>query len=76
MKRIVMTLALIFTLSLLYTGCREEKKTPDEKIEAALEEVNEDIENASDDVKDAVEDVQDEIEEIKEEAADDSTNDN
>ena len=49
-----------FTLSTVFTGCREEK-SPEEKVEAALENVSEDLENAADDVKDAAEDLQDEI---------------
>ncbi|WP_435413267.1 hypothetical protein [Psychroserpens mesophilus] len=71
MKKIITTFTIICALGLIMIGCREEK-TPEEKIEAAMEEVNEDLENAADDVKDAAEDLQDEIEEVAEEAGDDN----
>ncbi|WP_034045550.1 hypothetical protein [Wocania ichthyoenteri] len=71
MKKAILILALLFTTSIVFTSCRE-KKTTDEKIEAAINEIGEDLENASDDVKDAIEDVKDEIEEVKEEAKKDS----
>ena len=61
MKITLLTLALLFSLT-VFTSCREEK-SPDEKIEAAMDDIGDDIEDASDDVQDAVEDVQDEIEE-------------
>lgn len=71
MKKILITMIFAFTLSTVFTGCREEK-SPEEKVEAALENVSEDLENAADDVKDAAEDLQDEIEEAAEEAGDDN----
>lgn len=67
MKKVIFVLALFFTCTIAFTSCRD-NKTPDEKVEAALEEVKEDAEYASDDVQDALEDVQDEIEEVKEES--------
>ena len=66
MKKISYLFLALFSLSILITGCREQK-TPDEKVEEALNEVGEELEDASDDVKDAAEDLQDEIEEVKEE---------
>ncbi|WP_142786073.1 hypothetical protein [Changchengzhania lutea] len=71
MKKIIVTFVFLFTLSTVFTGCRDEK-TPDEKIEEAMEDMGEDLEDASDDVKDAAEDLQDEIEEAREEANDDN----
>ncbi|WOD43315.1 hypothetical protein [Hwangdonia lutea] len=71
MKKIILILALVFTTSTVFTSCRE-KKTTDEKIEEAIDNIGDELENASDDVKDAVEDVKDEIKEIKEEAKKDS----
>jgi signal transduction histidine kinase len=68
MKKTIYTFLLLFSLSLVLTNCREENKTPEQKIEEALEEVSDDMEEASDDVKDALEDVQDEIEEVEEES--------
>lgn len=71
MRKLSITFIIICALGLVITGCREEK-TPEEKIEAAIEDVNEDLENAADDVKDAAEDLQDEIEEVAEESGDDN----
>ena len=66
MKKLLYTFLILFSLSAVITSCREEK-TPDEKVEQALDEVGEELEEASDDVKDAAEDLKDEIEEVKEE---------
>lgn len=71
MKKFSYLFIALFSISLIITSCREEK-SPDEKVEKALENVGEDLENASDDVKDAAEDLQDEIEEAKEESGDDN----
>ncbi|WP_299336603.1 hypothetical protein [uncultured Psychroserpens sp.] len=69
MKNIIKICLIVFTLSIVFTNCREEK-TPEEKVEAALNDVGEDLEDAADDVKDAAEDLKDEIEEVKEESGD------
>ena len=58
MKRLSYLFLVLFSLSILTTSCREQK-TPDEKVEQALDEVGEELEEASDDVKDAAEDLQD-----------------
>ncbi|MCK8481860.1 hypothetical protein [Psychroserpens algicola] len=71
MKKILVAFLFLFTISTVFTGCRDEK-TPEEKVESAIEDVKDDIEDASDDVKDAAEDLQDEIEEAAEEAGDDN----
>ena len=71
MKKLLVAFVFLFTLSTVFTGCRDEK-TPDKKVEAAMEDVKEDIEDASDDVQDAAEDLQDEIEEAAEEVGDDN----
>lgn len=71
MKKVFITLALLFSVATVFTSCREEK-TPDEKVEEAMDDVKDDLEDASDDVKDAAEDLQDEIEEAAEEASDDN----
>ncbi|MDG5491607.1 hypothetical protein [Psychroserpens sp. SPM9] len=71
MKKCTYLFIALFTLSLFTTSCREEK-TPDEKVEEAIDNVKDDIEDASDDVKDAAEDLEDEIEEAAEEAGDDN----
>jgi ABC-type transporter MlaC component len=66
MKKTVYMFLALFSLSVLTTSCREQK-TPDEKVEQALDDVGDELEDASDDVKDAAEDLKDEIEEVKEE---------
>lgn len=68
MKKLAYIAVLLFTMSIAFTSCREEKKTPDEKIEETIDNMGDDVEEASDDVKDAMEDVKDEIEEAKEDS--------
>ena len=72
MKKVILTLALLLSFSIVFTSCRDEKKTTEEKIETAIQEIEADAaaagEEISDDVQDALEDVQDEIEEVKEES--------
>lgn len=67
MKKIIIMLTLLFTVSTVFVGCRE-KKSADEKIEEAINEIEDDIDEASDDVKDAMEDVKDELKEAAEES--------
>tara|TARA_R110002049_G_scaffold188124_9_gene356431 strand:- start:2194 stop:2445 length:252 start_codon:yes stop_codon:yes gene_type:complete len=71
MKKVIVTLIVLLTLSIAFTGCREDKKTPEEKIEAAIKDVKQDLKDTetelSDDVQDALEDVEDEIKEVREE---------
>ena len=51
MKKIILALAVVFTLSTVFIGCRDEKSTG-EKIEDGVEEVGEGIEDAAEDVED------------------------
>ena len=67
MRKGILALAFLFTIAVVFTGCRD-KKTPEEKIENAIDELNDEAEEVSDDVKDAIDDVKEEIEEAKEEA--------
>ncbi|MFD2541523.1 hypothetical protein ACFSSB_04265 [Lacinutrix gracilariae] len=62
MKKIIIALVLMFSISTVFTSCREEKKTTGEKIEEAVDNTGDAIEDAADDVGDEVEDVKDEIE--------------
>jgi predicted small secreted protein len=55
MKKIILTLALLFTISTVFTGCREEKSTGD-KIEEAVEEVGDEVEDTADEVEDEIDD--------------------
>lgn len=59
MKKVILTLALLFTVSTVFTGCRE-KKTED-KIEEAVEEVKDEAEDVVDEAEDAVDEIEDEI---------------
>ena len=58
MKKIFITLVLLFSLSVVFTGCREQKSTGD-KIEEAVEDTGDAIEDAADDVGDKIEDATD-----------------
>lgn len=54
MKKIILTLALLFTISTTITSCREKK--PKDKVEEAIEEVGDEVEDATDEVKDEIDD--------------------
>lgn len=69
MKKLIIAFVLLFTVSTAFTSCRDQK-SPEEKIEEAMDEVGDEIENAADDVKDAAEDLKDEIEEAAVEVED------
>ncbi|WP_452598375.1 hypothetical protein [Pontimicrobium sp. MEBiC01747] len=47
MKKLAHIFLLLFTASIIFTGCREEKST-EEKVEDAVEEVADDVEDAVD----------------------------
>lgn len=51
MKKLIMALALLFSLSIVFTGCREKKSTG-EKIEEAVEDTADDVGDAIDDATD------------------------
>ncbi|NNC50642.1 MAG: hypothetical protein HKO01_08925 [Flaviramulus sp.] len=53
MKKIIFALILIFTISTVFTGCRDEKSTG-EKIEESVENVGDEMEDAAEEVEDAV----------------------
>lgn len=55
MKKIILVVAVLFSLSSVFTSCREEKKA-DEQIEETIDEVGDDVEDAAEDVGDEVED--------------------
>ncbi|MEW4924457.1 hypothetical protein [Algibacter sp. 2305UL17-15] len=71
MKKIILMFALLFTIATVITSCRDDKKSPEDKIEAAIEDIEieakENSEEVSDDVENALEDVENEIKEAKEE---------
>jgi len=51
MKKIAKIFLILFTMSTMFTGCRE---TKEDKVEDAMEDVADDVEDAVDDVEDAV----------------------
>jgi len=56
MKKLIYTFLILFSLSIAVTGCREENKTPEEKVEETIDEIGDDLEDASDDVDEEIED--------------------
>lgn len=61
MKKLILMLAVLFSLSIVLTGCRDEK-TAGDKIENTVDDIGDGIEDAADDVGDAVDDAADEVE--------------
>lgn len=59
MRKLIYSAILVFTMSAVFTSCREDKK---DKVEDAIEDVGDGIEDAADDMGDGLEDVGDEIE--------------
>ncbi len=55
MKKLVYAFLLLFTMSTVFTGCREEKSTG-EKIEDAVDDAGDAVKDAADDVGDAIDD--------------------
>lgn len=80
MKKIILSLAVVFTLSTVFTSCRDTKK---ETIEINTDDAD-DIEDALDDAGDAIEDAVDDtgdainegVDEIKENTGNGGTDDN
>lgn len=54
MRKLALSLIMMFALSTVFVGCRETNKASDD-----MEEVGEDIEDAADDVGDEIEDAVD-----------------
>jgi len=50
MKKIVYALVFMFSISTVFTSCREEKKTPGEHIESAVDDAGDAIEDAGDEL--------------------------
>jgi gas vesicle protein len=69
MKKLIIAFAFLFTVSTVFTGCREEKKAG-EQIEETVDEVGDGIEDAADDVGDEVEDAADDVEDAVDDATD------
>ncbi len=63
----LMTLLLVLGLMGSLTACKQEEKTPGEKVEEAVEEAGDKIKDAADDIGDAVDEAAEEAEEAAEE---------
>lgn len=59
MKKVILSLAVVFTLSTAFVSCRDTKET---KIEVEADDVADDVEDAMDDAGDAIEDAADDVE--------------
>lgn len=62
MKKVILTLAVAFTLSTAFVSCRDTNKKSDD-VENAMDDVADDVEDAMDDAGDAIEEGVDEIQE-------------
>lgn len=51
MKKILYTLLFLFTISTVFTGCREKK---DNNIEEVIDDAGDEVEDAADEVEDVV----------------------
>jgi len=58
MKKVLLSITLLFTISTILIGCREEKTTG-EKIEDGIEEVGDGIEEGVEEIEDEVDDATD-----------------
>lgn len=70
MKKLILAFAFLFTISTVFTGCREEKNAG-EQIEETVDEVGDDVEDAADDVEDAVDETAEDVEDAAEDVVDD-----
>ncbi|TRZ45757.1 hypothetical protein [Robertkochia solimangrovi] len=59
MKKIFVMLALVCSLGVFTTSCRENKKTAGEKIEEAVDDTGDAIEEGAEEVEDEIDDMTD-----------------
>ncbi|MEL4308604.1 hypothetical protein [Joostella sp. CR20] len=60
MKKIFLTFALICSLGVFTTSCKEKKETPAEQVKEAAEDVGDKIEEGAEEVEDEIDDMTDE----------------
>ncbi|WP_456868227.1 hypothetical protein [Galbibacter sp. BG1] len=60
MKKIFLTLALVFSLTAFTTSCKEKKDTPAEQVEEAVDNAGDKIEEGAEEVEDEIDDMTDE----------------
>ncbi len=53
MKKLIFALLFLFTVSTVFTSCREKKES---EVEEVMDDAGDAVEDAADDVEDAVED--------------------
>jgi len=59
MKKIIYMILFLFTISTVFTGCREKKEN---SVEEVIDETGDAVEDATDEAGDAIEDAADEVE--------------
>lgn len=59
MKKVILSLAVLFTLSTAFVSCRDTKETT---IEVEVDDVADDVEDALEDAGDGIEDAADDVE--------------
>lgn len=60
MKRILLVLVLLFSVSAFTVSCKEEKKTPAEQVKDAADDAGDKIEQGVEEVEDEIDDMTDE----------------
>ncbi|WP_417362270.1 hypothetical protein [Galbibacter sp.] len=60
MKKIVLILAVLFSVTAFTMSCKEEKKTPVEQVKEAADEAGDKIEQGVEEVEDEIDDMTDE----------------
>lgn len=73
MKKVILSLAVFFTLSTAFVSCRETKETKIEVETDDVDDVEDDVEDAIDDAGDAIEEG---VDEVKENTGTGGTDDN
>ncbi|MBT8184789.1 MAG: hypothetical protein KJN76_08100 [Eudoraea sp.] len=61
MKKVIMSLILLMSISTVVFGCRD-TKTSSEKVEDHIEEVGEDLEEGAEEIEDEIDDATDDSE--------------
>ncbi len=60
MKKVVLALAILFSLTAFTSSCKEEKKTPAEQVKEAADDAGDKIEQGVEEVEDEIDDMTDE----------------
>ena len=59
MKKLVLILAILFSVTAFTTSCKEEKKTPAEQVKEAADDAGDKIEQGVEEVEDEIDDMTD-----------------